>query len=392
MISKLLRLYWRETCNSRTLAFLVLMLLLTALLLSNLPLTGTGKTKMYNPVRVSVVDNDESIISFALIDQFNELGLVDKVYLESLDEAKARLASGEVLLILIFPPDFYEQTVNGLPHTPLTVYLNDRMPAESTLFVRLLNNAKGSVEAIMSSLLTYQSLSRPLYASDAEYWDNTNAAAIKMAFSLLGRKTILSVANNQKLNTVFSVISSLTSLLAMLTALLVLMQVQQERRSGMHERLVVANVPWWQLMLAKQLIGLVWLAAGFAPLLAALASFYPALQIWQIALPIILIYWVTSSLCLILGYLGRPGETMLLAAWLGLLGLLLLGGCIYPFALLPDWLQTLTSLSPARWSYLMIYDALGQQALRPAAILALAAMIPVTTAGSFLAWRRARST
>lgn len=391
MLFKLLRLYWRETWNSRTVAFLVLMLLLTALLLSNLPLTGEGKSKMYTPVRVSIVDQDESIISFTLIDQFTGLSLVDKVYTETLPEAKARLASGEILLILNIPPDFYEQTVNGQPHTPLTVYLNDQMPAESTIFVRLLDNAKGSVEAIMSSLLAYQNLSRPLYTDDADYWDNANATAIKMAFSLIGRTSVVRIAENNKLNTVYSVISSLTSLLAMLTALLVLMQVQQERRSGMHERLMVANVPWWQLMLAKQLVGLVWLIAGFSPLLAALAHFYPGISIGQVALAIVLVYWISSLLCLILGYLGQPGETMLLAAWLGLLALLLLGGCIYPFALLPNWLQALSSLSPARWSYLLIYDALGQQALRPTALIALAAMIPVTVAGCFLTWRRARS-
>jgi ABC-type multidrug transport system permease subunit len=213
---------------------------------------------------------------------------------------------------------------------------------------------------------------------------------MNMAFKLLGRKSLLKVNESAKLNTTWFVISALSCLLAMLTSLLVLLQVQQERKSGMHERLKLANVPWWQLMLAKQLIGLLWLTAGFAPLLAALNRLYAGLNPWPVVLAIVLLYWISSSLCLILGYLGRPGETMLLAAWLGMLGILLLGGCIYPWQLLPGWLQQAALISPARWGFTLIYDSLAGKAMPVTALAVLAAMIAASAAGSWLSWRQAR--
>ncbi len=391
MVFRLLSLYWRETCNSRTLAFLVLMLLLTALLFGDLPGRSGGKSEMFTPVSLSVVDGDESIISYTLVDQFSSLSLVKKVYVESLDEARRRLETKEILLILVIPAGFYEQTVQGQERDGLTVYLNESMPAEAAVFVRLLGNATGSVEAIQSALFAFQDAIRPLYRDAASYQDAADAAAIDLAFKLVGRKAILAINESAKLNTAFYVVSALICLLTMLTALPVLLQVQQERRSGLHERLLLANIPWWQMMLAKQLIGLVWLAAGFAPLLAALFRFYPAAGRWPVLLAIILLYWIASALCLILGYAGRTGETLLLAAWLGLLGLLLLGGCIYPVQLLPDWLQPLCGLSPARWSFTLIYNALAGLPTSSAAMIVLAALVPVTAAGGWLAWRSARS-
>lgn len=391
MVFRLLRLYWRETCNIRTLAFLVLMLLLSALLFGDLPVGKEGgSSNLYNPVRLSVVDEDNSLISYTLVDQFASLSIVDKVYVESLDEARQRLDANEILLIMVIPAGFYEQTTQGLERNSLTVYLNERMPAESVIFVRMLGNATGSVESIQSALFAFQDALRPLFTDDAAFASAADAAAVNMAFKLVGRKSILKINEEAKLNTAYYVVSALTCLLAMLTSLLVLLQLQQERRSGQHERLLLANVPWWQLMLAKQLIGLVWLAAGFAPILAGIFRYYPKAERWPVLLAVTLLYWITSALCLILGYLGRTSETLLLAVWLGLLGLLLIGGCIYPIQLLPDWLQRISILSPARWSFMLIYNALAGLEIRPQAIAALAVMVPVTAAGSWLAWRQAR--
>ncbi len=390
MVFKLLRLYLKETWNSRTVAFLILMLALTALLSSDIPANQEGKADIFNPIRLSVVDDDQSLISFTLVDQFSSLAIVDKVYVESLAEAQARLKSNEILLIMVIPDGFYEQTTQGVERSGLTVYLNEKMPAEATVFVRLLNNATGSVEGIQSALFAFQDAMRPLFQDPAAFQKSAEVAAMNMAFRLVGRKTILKIADDVKLNTVWYVISALTCLLAMLTGLIVLLQVQQERLSGMHERLLIANIPWWQVMLAKKLTGLIWLLAGFAPLLAALSRFYPGLRLWPVILAIGLIYWITATLCLVLGYLGRPGETMLLAAWLGLLTILLLGGCIYPLQLLPGWLQPITLISPARWAFALIYGSLAQQPFSLMAAAILVIMIPCAIAGSWLSWRKAK--
>ncbi|HBP37803.1 MAG TPA: hypothetical protein DD640_03520 [Clostridiales bacterium] len=391
MLFKLLRLYVQESWNSRSLGYLALMFLLTAFLLGSLPEAGNGgQSEFFQPVSVSVVDEDQSLISFTLVDQFADISLIDQIYLDDLDTARRRLDGNEILLILVIPAGFYEQTVQGQERSGLSVYLNENMPSEATVFVRLLKNISGSVEVVQASLYAFQDALRPLAADTHDLSDKANAAGVDLVFKLIGRKSIVRVNEETKLSTSRYVVSALACLLAMLTALLVLLQVQQERRSGLHERLLLAGVPWWQLMLAKQLIGLIWLAAGFAPLLAVLFRYYPDARRWPVILAIILLYWTASAFCLILGYLGRTSETLLMGAWLGILALLLLGGCIYPLQLLPGWLQPVSALSPARWSFALIYADLSGQGTSLPAALALAGMVLLLSAGSWLACRRAR--
>ncbi|MEA4889429.1 MAG: ABC transporter permease [Clostridiaceae bacterium] len=366
MLFRLCRFYARDSLSSRTWAFFAAMLLMTGFLLWGMPSYRSSSAKVFTPVRLSVVDEDESFISRTLIDQFSNLSVVDAVYVETLPEARRRLADNEILLILVFPADFYEQSMQGIERSPLTVYLNERMPAETALFTRLLNNAAGSVVAIQSSFYAYQDLMRPLIRDDQAYLKALDVSFTNLAFQLLGRKSILNVNSGSSFNTVHHVVSSMVCLLAMMTGLLVLMQVQQERRSGLHERLMIANVSWWRLMLAKQLVGLVWLGAGFIPLFAGLFIYFPAINRPAAVLAVLALYWTTALICQMLGYLGKPGEAMLLAAWLGLLALLLLGGCIYPRLLLPDFLQIAGLVSPAHWAYLALDAALSGQSLSPA--------------------------
>jgi ABC-type multidrug transport system permease subunit len=390
MLSRLLRLYFRETWNGHNLAFLGVMLLLAAMLASGLPFASGGTPAIYQPVRLSIVDDDNSLISYTLADQFGDLSTVDKIYVESLESAKQRLDANEILLILVIPPNFYEDTVQGRERSSLTVYLNERMPAEAAIFVRLLKNMSASITAMQSSLFAYMDLSRPLFADEADFYSAADRASANLVFRLVGRQSIVQVDESSKFGTTLHVISSIACLLALLTGLLVLVQVQQERRHGLHERLLLAGVPGWQLLLAKMLIGMLWLFAGFAPLLAAFARFYPKLDLWPIVVAVILMYWIAALLGQALGYLGRPDDTALLAAWLALFLLLLLGGCIYPWPLLPDWLQWLGRISPARWGYLLVYRALTGQAFHPDAAIWLLVTTSLAGGLSLLAIRRAR--
>ena len=73
-----------------------------------------------------------------------------------------------------------------------------------------------------------------------------------------------------------------------------------------------------------------------------------------------------------------------------LLGLLLLGGCIYPLRLLPAWLRAASVLSPARWAFSALYDTFAGQPvpwtlLWPPLLLAVPAGV-----AAWLSWRRAR--
>jgi hypothetical protein len=390
MLIKLFRLYLRESWNGHNLSFLVLMLLVSGLLFSNQLPIQPSQGQLFRPVSLSIVDDDKSLISYTLADQFADLSVVDQIYVESLESARQRLSQNDILLILVIPQGFYEATVQGGERPSLTVYLNEHMPTESGLFVRMLNNMAASITALQSAIFTYHDLALPLYSDPSQYNDISIQAGTNLVFKLVGRQSILAVDDRSKLGTVQFVVSSLLCVLAMLTGLLPLLGVQRERRHGLHERLVLAGIRWWQSILAKQTIGLLWLIAGFAPILAGLERFYPTMQFWPAVAAILLLYWITSLLAQGLAYLEPPGDIVILLAWMGLFLFLVLGGCIYPWELLPAWLQNIGLLSPARWSQQFIYQSMVKGAASIKAIYVLAAMVLAATLFSAAAWHRAQ--
>lgn len=425
MLFRLLRLYWRETCNVRTLAFLLVMLLLTGVILvamrgqlaqaSEVPgvtqdasgadassggdpgatteantqadpaLAGLGS--FFKPVRVSIVDEDESFISYSIVENFSDLAVIDAVYVESLALARQRLANNEILMILQIPAGFYEQTMAGVERDSLKVYLNERMPAEAAILKRVMNNAADSLSAVQASMYAWAVEARPLFSDENEFIEVTNATVLTMAFRMLGRNNLVDINMAAKFNTIWYVISALTCLFSMLPALLVLTLVLQERAIGQHERLLLANVPWWQLHLAKALIGLMWLVAGLLPLAVLILHFLPQLQPLNLLLAVVLLYFIAALLGLALAYRSRQEQEVLLAAWLGIMGILLLGGCIYPTQLLSAWILPLTRLSPAYWSFQLIYTGLAAQPVTGWLVLGPLVTLAVATALSYLSWR-----
>ena len=158
-----------------------------------MPFGSDGKPEFYRPVRLSIVDEDNSLISYTLADQFADLSTVDKIYVETLESASQRLEANEILLILVIPANFYEDTIQGSERSSLTVFLNERMPAEAAVFVRLLKNMSGSITAIQSSLFAYMDLSRPLFTSDTDFYNAAERTSANLVFRLVGRQSIVQV-------------------------------------------------------------------------------------------------------------------------------------------------------------------------------------------------------
>ena len=358
-LNKLTVFYIRESWSSRTVFFLLTMLLLTGFILWGLPLLQDGSPRVFDRISLSIVDDDQSLISTLLSEQLDDIALIDTIHLETLARAKQRLAANEILLIIVIPSGYFEQARRGLERTPLTVHVNEHMPAETAVFVRFLNNLADSVVAIQSAYYAFGEQLRPLYDDDQVYSRLMDAAFLQLFLKLLGRKSFVALTGEYQLNTTRYVISALFCLLALLTALINLFEVQRDRRNNLLDRLQAAGVYWWQPFLARQLAGAVWLAAGFAPLLAGLFFLYEQLDRLAVIAAVTLLYWVGSALAQAWAQVGSDNDSKVIGAWLVLFILLLGGGCIYPLALLPDWLQPFSRLSPAYWAFTMIYGAFG---------------------------------
>jgi hypothetical protein len=359
MLVKLLKLYWRESCSYRTFAFLVIMILITMIAFTGVNQPTEQKLTVFKPVRISVVDEDQSLVSLAIINQCEVLPNIETVYTESLPEAKIRLQQNEIMLILVIPQGFYSEIVNRSAPARLTVQLNERMPDESTYFIRLLDNSAASISNVQAALAVFQREAKPLFTDERTYIQYSEAAAIGMALRLMDRASMIRIQPGSRLNTIWFVIAALCCLFAVLPALLVLLMAQRERAIGQLERLILANVSWFHLHLAKILIGLMWLTASLLPMLVILKRMLAQIDLAAVFLAIIFLYTIAALLCLALAYRSRNTEALMLTAWLGLMALLMLGGCIYPWQLLPVPIQRIGTASPAFWAFSLIYQAIG---------------------------------
>lgn len=386
--SRLTYYYVRESWSSRTLAFLVIMLLLTGFVLWGIPAMNDGERRVFNPISLSIVDDDRSLISQILVEQLADIAMIDAIYLDTLTQAQARLDANEILLAIVIPAGFYDQAAHGSERSPLTVFVNERMPAETAIFVRFLNNLADSIVAVQSAYYAYGEQVRPLFDTEQSYYRQMDATFIQLFLKMLGRKSSVNITDEFQLHTVSFVISALLSLLTLLTTLMILLQVQQDRRNNLPERLLAAGVPWWQTLLARQLAGSVWLAAGFAPLLSGLFLYDRQLNRIQMTIAIVLLYWVGSALGQAWAQTGPVSEAKVMGAWFILFVMLLLGGCIYPLALLPARLQPFSRLSPAHWAFSMIYGAYNGQAPSGFTWLAWAAMIGLSVLLVWLSQRQ----
>jgi hypothetical protein len=387
-LGKLTLFYIRESWSSRTLAFLVIMILLTAFVLWGIPAMNDGERRVFDQISLSIVDDDRSLLSQILVEQLSGIAMIDAIFLDTLTRAQARLDANEILLAIVIPAGFYEQAAHGSERSPLTVLLNERMPAETAIFVRFLNNLADSIVAVQSAYYAFGEQVRPLYDVDQQYYRQMDATFIQLFLKMLGRKSYVTVTGEFQLHTVSFVISALLCLLTLLTTLMNLLQVQQDRRNNLPDRLLAAGIPWWQTLLARQLAGSVWLTAGFAPLLSGLFLYDRQLNRVLVTSAIVLLYWVGSALGQAWGQAGPVGEAKVMGAWLILFVMLLLGGCIYPLALLPVRLQPFSRLSPAYWAFTMIYDAYNGQSPSGFTWLAWAVMIVISVVLVWLSQRQ----
>lgn len=338
--------------------------LLTAVFLSGIMAWSLSLTKQdgfkaaYQPVSLSIVDSDQSMISQILVRELSDIEFIDQVYLESLDKAQERLAANEILLILVIPAGFYDQAVRGQEKSPLTIYLNDRMPSETAVMVRLFNNIADGIVSVQAAYFAFCDHLRPLYANNEKtYIQILDAAFLRVFFQMMARKSCVVVNDSGSFQTIPFVISGLLCLLSLLTSLLCLLEVQRDRKFFIQDRLKACGVNWLTLYLSRQMAGLFWLAAGFTPILIVLHFLFSEMNWTWICLSVFMLYFIGSAWFQAWGQFGSTGEEKVMGAWLILFLMLLLGGSIYPKALLPSYIRVLMPISPVYFAFQLLYQA-----------------------------------
>ena len=182
--------------------------------------------------------------------------------------------------------------------------------------------------------------------------------------------------------------------LTLVTALMSAISLSREKERGTLEVLLVSPLRPWQIIAGKVLPYLALACANVATaLLAAWAIFGVP---FRGSLPFLLLASVLYSLVgLALGVLIAARTSSQRAAMLGaLVGTMLpstlLSGMIFPIASLPDWLQPVTAVVPARW-FIVITRGIMLRGVGPAhlwqELLVLAAMLAIIVLAAVRSFR-----
>ena len=387
MLFHFMRFHLRELVSARSLIFFLLILIVTAFLFSAIPSLQTSADRINYNLSISIVDPDRGAVSQSLAVILGSMNNMGEVYLDTMDLAQERLKNNEILMIVEMPAGFSKASETLGQRPPLFLWVNERMPSETAIFVRALRGFGNSVAGIQAAYAAYADLIQPLYPDKDLYDQELRDSFSQIALWVLTRRAVITLEETAAMSTPLHVVNALVCLLGMQTGLLLLTQAQDERASGVMHRLALSRAPWWASPLSRLLVTLLWALVSFAPLVTGLTLFYPEARLSLILPAILWLYAVTSLLCLSAGYLFGRGRMVMPLVWLLILALLLLGGCVYPKALLPGVLKPFLFLSPAYWAYETVYAGLQGGALPPGAWVAGLAMLGACALLLFAAWR-----
>ncbi len=387
MFFHLILFHLRETLSVRTLAFFAAVLLLTLFIFSAMPSLTSGNDRISYDLSVSIVDPETSLVSQALASILGGMSGMGKVYREDMATAQKRLDNNEILMILRIPEGFFDSSQALEKRAPVTLYLNQRMPSETALFVRALRSVADSITGMQAAYMSFAQAIRPLYPNIDAYNRQLSETFSQVAVWALTRRAVLTENESSRMSTPYHVISSIICLLCMQTGLLLLVQAADERKNGIQCRLALSKTRWWASPIARQLVGLLWAGVSLTPLVIGLKIYYPQARLELLLTAIFSLYWVVGCMCQAAGYLSRKGGLALPGAWLAILVLFLLGGCIYPETLLPTVMKPLMPLSPAYFAYQTVYAGLQGGSLPPAAPLAFSVMALISALFLGFAWQ-----
>lgn len=320
-------------------------------------------------IRLDVVDNDQSSLSKAFIEQLEAVGgdsLVVCVYDRensddcdlSKDDAwsdvgKERVEEGDTSGVILIPAGFGEGLQRG-ESVALEYRSNDSLNAP-TIVTNMINTARNRVgSSVVVAQLAYDpelatltgttgttEIFTVLYAQAEQQWQNAPA---RIEEESSGEETEIGTGANQSVPGV----SSMFLLFTLLNAASVLVS---ERNSGTLQRLFTLPIPKYQVVVGKMLTQMVYAGIQFI-ILYIVGGFLGAefgSNYLAIALLVIAFLLCGGALGFALAtFVKNENQAGAIASLAGFI-LAPLGGAWWPLDIVPDFMRIIGHLSPIAW-------------------------------------------
>jgi ABC-2 type transport system permease protein len=322
---------WRDP---RTLVIILIIPIVQLFLL------GYSATSDVRNIQLVVLDQSKSAESRALLESYQAADhFLITGYLNSEDQAREMIESGEARAALLIPPDYSERLAEGDAQVSFILDGSDPTVASTSLSAaRLIGQAYATeilAEKITSTGQNFK-LQPPVDVRTNVWYNPDLISAYFMIPGVIGM------------------------ILFAITAILTATAVVRERERGTIEQLIVTPIRSWELIVGK-----------ITPyVLLALLDTIEVLAIghWWFGVPIrgsFALILLTSSIFLLSGLgiglfastVANTQQEAMLIVWMTLLPAIFLSGFFFPIQAMPQILQWLSLLMPLRY-YLVIIRAL----------------------------------
>lgn len=336
------------------------------------------------PFSIAVRDDDRTFMSRVLAEQLQTVGLFDRV-IEADAEPDAALFADGVAAVITVPKDFFYlaydmQSVIGLS-------LNADMPLESSIVRELAVSildvvSQNQIAAQVNAALSGQDMSDAVKAEAAR-------AIFRDAFAMLDLMQMNTAADAAMDSMTTMLLSCVLSLFLMLIPLQVAVTLCEDLSAGILPRYTAAGGSAAAVCLSKFFTALV--LTGL-PVLLVLLGLRPAHPGALLAVCAVL-FLAAFGVFFLAATVSRRSERVLLFGNLYILVSILLGGVVYPVALLPDAVAGLRYLMLPYYTLsgvmgVSLYASVPIRALLPALIVGAAGMLIGVL---FFGGRRART-
>ncbi|MDI9471028.1 MAG: ABC transporter permease [Bacillota bacterium] len=340
---------------------------------------------------VSVVDEANSFFGELFVEVVKDVPYLKNVYFDTLEQARERLESDEIILYATLPPDLFQQVRSGSVKESVQLFLNPRKAMEAASLAALIRQYYFAVDHLYSAVFGYQREFMKLGGDEDESWEQTTKHALNALSSYFTKHRFAEKGSNPDRTTFFHALSGILILLSFIPALGVLYQTSRLCRSDLENRmiLIAGRIP---LAVSRILTGLTWWLVLILPWLIALRVAGVLNTLLPTTLILIAVYLMGAFLMLFVGRANAATVSVYQVGWLIFFALLLFGGVFYPTSLFPSWMRSISSFTPMHAPLQALFTALTQKGHVPKGpmLLAFWPILP-TLALAFISTGRRRS-
>ena len=315
---------------------------------------GAARGSSYvEPFKVAVRDEDDTFMSEILITNLRNIPVFGEVVKVG-GKSDERLCEEGCAAVITIPRDFFYDLYD-MKDTDVRLYLNGNMPREAAMVKAAVASLSSIIE---ENQKIYYAAAKVRYGAldDArinEVYYKYSEAALDSALNRLDYFEISELYADEEQNTVLFFASGICSMLIMFIPLCILRNLYEEKELGIITRLKAAGGGVLQTVAAKLTAAFIMTAIPCAAVL--LITKTPNVQL--IVPSLLLLFAASFCFYLFLSLICRTAERAQLVGNMVMLLMLIMGGALLPYRLLPEGIQRLSVLALPYYTSRCFYAA-----------------------------------